>query len=326
MDEKGATFLCDLLKQSGAAEHPDAGAAEPPRRYLIVLRGGLPGSMIPLGAGLQTVGRADGNTIALAEMSVSRRHALIESKPDGQVYLTDLGSSNGTFHNGRPLPPHQPVPLADGDRLAFGPTVLVKFACPDATEERCQRELFERAMRDALTGLYNRGYFLDQAPMLERQAFSRGLGLAVLLMDVDHFKQVNDTHGHDAGDLVLQEVAAVIRQSTRADDLVARYGGEEFVAALPIASPDQALARAERIRRGLSARRIALGGQAVRVTASLGLAFAPPGRSRPITSLISNADDGLYQAKRAGRDRVVFRGDPLDEPPGTQTTIDYMTV
>ena len=137
---------------------------------------------------------------------------------------------------------------------------MLKFVRLDPCEEQFQREMFERTVRDALTGLYNRAYFLNQVGPLAEYNAVRGLGLAVLMLDIDHFKRINDRFGHDAGDLVLREVAGVLRESTRSEDLVARYGGEEFVVALPVAAPDQATERAERIRRALAERRIVAGG------------------------------------------------------------------
>lgn len=279
--------------------------------------------MLLLEPGLRCLGRSSENDLQLPEMSVSRQHAQLLIEPDGPVRLTDLGSSNGTFLNGQRLTPHQPVALRDGDRLGFGPSMIAKFTCPDPCEEDYQRLLFERAVRDPLTGLYNRGYFLEQAPILDRQAAARGLGLAILMLDVDHFKRINDSLGHGAGDAVLRDVAQVIRQSTRSDDLVARYGGEEFVAALPIATPDQANERAEQIRRNLAHRRHANAGQPLRITASIGLAFSAAGRVASLASLISAADAGLYQAKRSGRNRVIFRGE-LTEQTEPLTTVDYV--
>ncbi len=319
MDEKSATYLCDLVRHAGS----EPGSGPTTTRYLIMLRGGIPGSMLPLGPGIQGLGRGPENAVQLPEMSVSRRHALLEVDEGGMVWLTDLGSTNGTFRNGQRLAPHQPVAVRDGDRLGFGPVLVLKYACPDPCEERYQREIFERAVRDPLTGLFNRRYFLDQFLTLERKAAGRGLGLAVLMLDIDHFKRINDSLGHDAGDVVLREVAAVIRHSTRNEDLVARYGGEEFIAALPITSPDQAMERAERIRRGLSARRIIIESRALSVTASLGLIFAEAGRERPVNELISAADRLLYQAKNSGRDRVVFRYESASPPEGLLTTIDF---
>ena len=137
-------------------------------------------------------------------------------------------------------------------------------------------------------------------------AARRGPGLAVFMIDIDHFKRINDTYGHEMGDLVLQEVASVLRLSMRGDDLIARFGGEEFVAALPVAAPDQAVERAERIRTNLASRRILVAGRPIRVTVSIGVAYTPAGRPRSVTSLIAAADQGLYQAKKSGRDRIVF--------------------
>ena len=323
MDDNGVTFLCDMMK-AGPTESTTANGPKP--KYLVLLRGDVPGRMIGLSGGRQLIGRDGQATIQLAEMSLSRRHAALVIDPEGSAQLTDLGSTNGTFRNGRRLEPEAPIAIRDGDRLGFGPRVVAKFTCPDLYEERCQRELFERAVRDPLTGLYNRGYFLDQAPRLEARASAANLGFALMMLDIDHFKKVNDTLGHDAGDDVLREVAQVLRNSTRTDDLVARYGGEEFVAALPIASPEQAIERAEKIREALARRRISAGGKLLRVTASIGLAVVPKGGHVAINTLISSADIGLYQAKRTGRDRVVYRAE-IAESPSTKaiTTVDYVS-
>ncbi|MBX6314286.1 MAG: GGDEF domain-containing protein [Isosphaeraceae bacterium] len=317
MNEKGATNLSDLLVQAGT--EPEAG---PSAKYLILLRGGIPGAMLRLSPGGDWIGRAPENTVYVPEGTVSRRHAALRSDGDGRVWLTDLGSTNGTFVNGRRLVPHQPVLLRDGDRLRFGTTVVVKFVCPDPCEERFQRELFERSVRDPLTGLYNRNFFLDQIGPLSARAAARGLGLAILMLDLDHFKVVNDTYGHAAGDTVLHEAAQVIRQSTRADDLVARYGGEEFVAALPITALDHAFERAERIRLNLSARRIEASGTPLCITVSIGLAYAPPERAHLAASLLVVADRCLYRAKETGRDRVVGRFEPALSWAELQATSD----
>lgn len=117
------------------------------------------------------------------------------------------------------------------------------------------------------------------------------------MLDIDHFKQINDRYGHVAGDQVLHEVAAVIRESTRPEDLVARFGGEEFVVALPFSVPDLATERAERIRSNLAERTIIAEGHEIRVTASIGLAYAPHGRSRNDMALIMTADDALYRTR-----------------------------
>jgi diguanylate cyclase (GGDEF)-like protein len=166
--------------------------------------------------------------------------------------------------------------------------------------------MYERTVRDTLTGLYNRAYLLNQIGVLAERSASQGIGLAVLMLDIDHFKQINDSYGHLAGDDVLRQVAAVIRESTRSEDLVARFGGEEFVVVLPVSVPDLAADRAERIRSNLAERTVMAEGTGIRVTASIGLAFAPAGRSRNEMALIMTADEALYRAKADGRNRVVF--------------------
>ena len=142
------------------------------------------------------------------------------------------------------------------------------------------------------------------------------------MLDIDHFKRINDAHGHDVGDLVLREVAGVLRQATRADDLVARYGGEEFVVALPVAAPDQATERAERVRSTLASRRILAGGHPLAGHRQPRPGVHPAGPPRSVAALIATADKGLYQAKNAGRDRTVFSHDVVSRPIESATTVD----
>lgn len=304
MDDCCVTGYYDTVVKNAPSEETTTSTPSP--LYLIVISGGIPGAMLQLSASGTRIGRAIDNTLQLPETSISRYHSYIGQDADGQLRLTDLGSTNGTFLNGRRLPEHMPIPVHDGDRIQIGSAIVVKFVRPDPCEERFQREMFERSVRDSLTGLYNRGYFLGEVGLLGDRSALRGLGLGIFMIDLDRFKAINDTFGHDAGDLVLREVAGVLRQSMRGDDLIARFGGEEFVAALPVAAPEHSAERAERIRTNLAARKIEVAGEPLRVTVSVGIAYAPPGRPRSVSSLIATADRGLYQAKSAGRDRVVF--------------------
>jgi two-component system, cell cycle response regulator len=319
MDENGATYLCDLVPQTEADPAIDSSLP----MYLIVVGGGIPGAMLRLPAEGTRLGRSSDNTYQFREITISRNHATLAVDPQGLVRLTDLGSTNGTYINDRRIPRGTPVRVKDGDRIRLGTTVVLKFVRLDPCEEQFQREMFDRTVRDSLTGLFNRTYFLNQVGPLAEYNAVRGLGLALLMLDIDHFKKINDTFGHDVGDVVLREVAGVLREATRPEDLVARYGGEEFVFALPVVAPDQATERAEQIRQTLSERRIAGGGTLLRVTGSFGLAFAPADRRCSASALITAADRCLYHAKNTGRNRIVFRPDmPATCWGASSTTVD----
>jgi two-component system, cell cycle response regulator len=164
----------------------------------------------------------------------------------------------------------------------------------------------EMAITDALTGLYNRRYMETHLTMLVDQAAARGKALSLLLLDVDHFKAINDTYGHDVGDDVLREFATRLRKTTRGIDLACRYGGEEFVIVMPETDIAVAAAVAERIRRRIANEPFSIreGAAAIEVTLSIGLAaLGPPGDSA--ATLLKRADQALYRAKRDGRNRVV---------------------
>lgn len=318
MDEKGNTQVLETLPVVEADPEPD----RPGQFFLILLAGGIPGSMLPLVSGSNWIGRGPENSLVLPEPSVSRRHALLDVAEDGRISLTDQGSTNGTFVNGRRLASRETVVLNDGDRLRIGASVVLKFVRPDRFEERFQREMYERTVRDGLTGLYNRTYFLNEISPLAQRSASQGLGTAILMLDIDHFKHFNDVHGHQSGDAVLREVANVLRLGARPDDLIARYGGEEFLLALPAHSLKQAMERAERIRGGLEQRPLRINGAALSVTASIGVAFTPTGGHRAAARMIACADLHLYRAKEAGRNRVVGGPEFAAELADSQVTFE----
>jgi two-component system cell cycle response regulator len=302
MDAKANTRICAApLSQ----DDPETVIAPPNSAYLIVVSGGIPGTMVRVNDRGTTLGRSADSSFQFSDITVSRQHALLSVDEIGTVYLRDDGSTNGTFVNGKRVTAYRQVSLNDGDRIQLGTSVVLKLARLDPNDELFQREMFERTVRDNLTGLYNRDYLINPVGLLAERNAAQGMGLAVLMLDIDHFKRVNDRYGHLAGDGVLREVASVIRESTRSEDLVARFGGEEFVVALPISVAHLAFDRADRIRTNLAKRRIRTEGKEIQVTASIGLAFGPPGRTRNEMALIMTADEALYQAKAQGRNCVV---------------------
>jgi diguanylate cyclase (GGDEF)-like protein len=166
--------------------------------------------------------------------------------------------------------------------------------------------LQEQIKRDPLTGIYNRGFFNDILPRELSLAGRMRFPLALIMLDIDRFKRVNDQYGHRTGDVVLQEMAALLGRSIRASDILCRYGGEEFAILLPNTACSDALALAQKLRRALRtqplAQRLLAKGRTITVT--MGVAAYPEDASSP-EALVESADQRLYRGKQAGRDRVV---------------------
>jgi two-component system cell cycle response regulator len=162
------------------------------------------------------------------------------------------------------------------------------------------------AVTDALTGLHNRRYMENHLSTLVEQASTRAKPLALMILDIDFFKSINDTYGHDAGDDVLREFAVRIRKSIRGIDLACRYGGEEFVIVMPETGLDVAGMVAERLRRSIAGETFAVnkGTKRIDVTISIGLATLD-NKDEPVADVLKRADMALYQAKHDGRNRVV---------------------
>ncbi len=177
---------------------------------------------------------------------------------------------------------------------------------------RLQETLRSRSERDPLTDLYNRRHLELSAERELARATRHGHALSFVMLDVDHFKLFNDTHGHDAGDAVLREVAHVLKRHTRTEDIACRYGGEEFLMVLPGCPLEDAYQKAEAIREAIAQLRVSSGGAILsRVTASLGIACCPQHGER-MDELIRAADAALYKAKAAGRNQIVATSAPGD--------------
>jgi len=196
-------------------------------------------------------------------------------------------------------------PVDKNELLARARTQIRKRRYADHLRDNVQHSI-EMAVTDALTGLHNRRYMETHIGMLAEQASNRGKSLALMMLDIDFFKSVNDTYGHDAGDDVLREFAMRIRKSIRGIDLACRYGGEEFVIVMPETDMHIAGMVAERLRRAVAAEPFAIdkGARQIQVTISIGLA-ALERKGEPVADVLKRADLALYRAKHDGRNRVV---------------------
>ncbi len=259
------------------------------------------GRRFPLGLASITLGRESQCSLTIFDGSVSRMHAVIEPRSDGSYRLSDLNSRNGTFVNGVRV---SEAELSDGDYVQLGECVY-RFLAGGNVEAGYHDEIHRLTTLDPLTGVHNRRSLNE---FLEREvgcAVRLSRPIAVLLLDADHFKLVNDRHGHPVGDAVLRGLAERLRQRARAEDLVARYGGEEFAVVLPETDLAMALVIGERFRVAVAEEAIFADGIAIGVTVSVGVAALAAGESRTTNELLQVADERLYEAKRAGRNRVI---------------------
>ena len=269
------------------------------RAYMIVISGPDVGEMFPIGHG-GVIGRGDESFIQLSDTETSRNHAKVTVSEQG-ICVEDLNSTNGTLVNGDPVNTHV---LKDGDRIQIGTTTILKFSYQDAVEESFQRRMYESAMRDGLTGAYNKQFFEDRLVTELAYAKRHGTLLALLFLDLDHFKSINDQFGHLAGDYVLSKFGKQVGATIRKEDVFARYGGEEFAIIGRGSNGDEAMFFAERIRKIIEESTYNYDGKSVAVTVSTGVAICPrPGIESP-KDLIAAADKALYEAKTAGRNCV----------------------
>ena len=247
-----------------------------------------------------TVGRDEKNFIVCDMDNVSRRHAQVVHK-SGKFFVRDLGSTNGTYLNDEEIREEQP--LRSGDLVKIG-SAIFKFLSGGNIEQQYYEEIYTLTICDGLTTIFNKRYFLEfiEREMGRCHRYNRSLSL--MMVDIDHFKVINDTNGHLAGDYVLRELAAVIKPRVRKEECFARYGGEEFAYVMPESGGENTRKLAEKIRRLIEDHRFTFEGKDIKVTLSIGVADLVGDMTEPL-QFIKLADANLYKAKKAGRNRVV---------------------
>ncbi len=278
---------------------------------VVVTVGDFAGALFVLEPGSTLVGRGRQCDIVLDDEQVSRVHCRFVV--DGQaVVLEDLDSTNGVRVDGSA---GTRFALHPGSHIALGTRTALRFGYHAPAEVEQQRQLYEASIRDALTGVHNRRYLTLQVQSELNNLHDGDDTMALVMLDIDHFKRINDTYGHPAGDHVLTQVARALAESVRGEDVVGRVGGEEFAVLLREADQRAAWACAERVRRMVEATDFAAIGDRVRVTVSLGYAVARGGDGSTVASLVGAADRQLYAAKQGGRNRV----EPALGDRGTRT-------
>jgi diguanylate cyclase (GGDEF)-like protein len=273
------------------------------RAYLIVLAGSSVGEMYKVVAESTVIGRGQNADIQVIDEGISRRHAEIVHE-DQQILIRDLDSTNGTYCNGERIAEHV---LSDGDKIQVGSTTILKFTFHDSLDETFQRQMYESALRDGLTKIFNRKYLLDRLESEFAYAVRHRSHLSLVMFDIDHFKKINDGHGHLAGDYALSTLARVVSETIRQEDVFARFGGEEFVVICRGIDLAGAAIFGERIRRQVEATKFDYQGTELKVTVSVGVAAVEASMREP-SELVGAADDALYSAKRQGRNRVIRAG------------------
>lgn len=274
------------------------------RPYLVVLTGADIGKLHPI-AGKLTIGRSPKADLQLTGGGVSRLHCCIRFEGE-EFVLEDLGSRNGTYLGGQRI---QTCVLTDGDKILLGITTLVKFVLYDPVEEAFALQMADWAFRDCLTGAFSKRYLMDRLDKEVDRSRREHRPLSLLVLDLDHFKHINDRHGHLAGDYVLIQFAEHVSERLPEDHLFIRYGGEEFVIVAPGIDRLRAIDLAEQVRDSTEAMTICFDEQSIAVTVSVGLATLPDDLIETPVDLITLADQALYQAKSRGRNCIAFFGD-----------------
>ena len=284
-------------------QKPDGGDRPKGNDCLVVIYTKEPtllGKRFVLDSARISIGRGSENQIVLEGDSVSRKHCHFEQR-NAVWWAVDDNSTNGTYVNDDQIVREQP--LSNGDRIKVGPTIF-KYLSGFDVEAQYHEEIYRMTIIDGLTQAHVKRFLLEALEKEIIRARRHARDLSFLMFDIDHFKKINDYHGHLAGDYVLKELARIVQGRIRRDEVFARYGGEEFAIVLPETALEGARALAEGLREKVEESRFVFQNESIKVTVSVGVAMLADS-DRTSTELIKRADEKLYEAKRGGRNRVV---------------------
>lgn len=295
-----STILLTDIKAALSSLEKEVGTKPP---ALLVVGGELNGTIFDLQKEIVSVGRGMDCSIALEYQGISRIHFKLLVNDKAEVILEDCGSKNGTYLNNKKI--ESSTPLVKGDIIKVG-SMAFKFLPKGDPERLTYDKLNHEANTDRHTGCYNKVYFNNALEREYKKSKLTGTPLSLIIFDLDHFKKLNDNHGHDAGDYVLKELALQIKNNgVREEDIFARYGGEEFVILLPKTNIKQAFEIAERLRKLIESHDFIYETKKLPVTASIGIADYRQGVNSG-TDLFKRADESVYKSKEAGRNCVNF--------------------
>jgi len=301
-DSKDLTDKTSVLQSDTFKLRIAQAGQAPPSLVMLVGPVASVGRQWPIEDTDRIIGRAPTAHIFVDDRSVSKFHAKLVMA-GGDVSVIDLESTNKTVINGRQIQPLMPHKLSNNDQIKVG-NIIFKFLERGSIETVASAATFDRGLTDALTGIANRGALMAKAPELYKRSELLGITFTLMLFDIDKFKQINDTYGHPAGDYVLAEIAAVIRDKLiRGNDFFARAGGEEFALLLLGSPPRQAEEIGERIRATIEAHEFRFEGKKLPITISIGIAFKNE-KDAAWEYVYERADKALYNSKNTGRNRV----------------------
>lgn len=296
-EDKTSILTSDTLKV-----HLERADKSPPTLVLLVGPASSIGKQWSLEGDNLVIGRSPSSPIYVDDRSISKSHAKIIVQGDG-AHIMDLESTNKTIVNNKPVSPLTTASLTNNDQIKVG-NVIFKFLEKGNIEAISNKKTFDRTQIDAMTGAYNKGALLAYAPEAIKRSDLVGMPISVIIFDIDHFKKVNDTYGHAAGDYVIKTLASLIKDKlTRGEDFFARFGGEEFVLALSGAPLHVAAEVAERIRANVEVQKFEFENIKMPITISLGVASRDAGGDN-WDLLFEKADQALYKSKKRGRNQV----------------------
>jgi diguanylate cyclase (GGDEF)-like protein len=280
-------------------------ATESSKPCLSSLAGKYTGSLFQLSVDkVLKIGRDSLSDVVLEGLEISRYHAEIYFQQKSIPIIKDI-SSNGILINRKPYNKTEQI-LCNNDSIQIGKDNLFKFVYLDDVEIKSQIQLYSATLTDPLTQIGNKRYFNDSFDKEFSYHMRYQLFMGLLIIDLDHFKKINDKHGHQVGDKIIKLFAQRLKGTLRNESTLARIGGEEFAVIIRNASKRQIISIAERILHSINSSPFAIGGEKLPVTASIGISVFSTESKNSKKRLFEDADKRLYQAKENGRNRICY--------------------